>query len=183
MDVDRRRALHPGRCTARRWTGNLCGLDTIPDAPFPLCEDHAREIYKHLLEKYPPLTSGVTSAEFELNSIKRGAEERRERRAQYEAAAAAQSQVYYMRIHDHIKIGYSTNIRARCTQLRISVDAVLATEPGDRKLEKRRHQQFAQERIGRREDFEPSERLMAHIDSVLAEHGEPNLTTYPKATA
>lgn len=71
--------------------------------------------------------------------------------------------VYYLRLASgHIKIGYTTNIKQRMANLRCSDDALLATEPGGREVEARRHAQFADERIGRKEDFEASPRLLAH---------------------
>lgn len=92
----------------------------------------------------------------------------------------AQSQVYYVRLGDHIKIGYTVNMTQRMNALRADLSQVLATEPGGRELEAERHQQFAAERVSRREDFNPSRRLLAHIEEIRAEHGEPLITTWVK---
>ena len=105
--------------------------------------------------------------------------QREQAKARRDAAYAGQSQVYYIRIGDHIKIGYSTNLKQRISQLRLQRSALLATEPGGRELEKERHRQFSADRIvSNREDFEPSPRLMAHIDAILAEHGRPRVTGF-----
>lgn len=104
-------------------------------------------------------------------------------RRRLEARAQAireQAVVYYVRIHDCIKIGYSTNLKARLSTLRVDDDAVLATEPGGRELEALRHQEFADLRIGRRENFKPVDRLLRHIEHVREVCGEPNITTYPQ---
>lgn len=105
--------------------------------------------------------------------------QREQAKARRDAAYAGQSQVYYIRIGDHIKIGYSTNLKQRISQLRLQQSALLATEPGGRELEKERHRQFSADRIiSNREDFDPSPRLMAHIDAVLTEHGRPRITGF-----
>lgn len=105
--------------------------------------------------------------------------QRDEVKARRKAAYAEQSQVYYVRIGEHIKIGYSTNMQARLSQLRLNHSAVLATEPGGRELEKQRHHEFRGYRINTaREDFAPGAGLMAHIEAVRAEHGPPRITRY-----
>jgi hypothetical protein len=104
-------------------------------------------------------------------------EARLERYEETEAARAererARSVVYYVRLGDHVKIGYTTCLTARTSQLRVDRDMVLAVEPGWRELEAERHAQFADERQGRREDFNPSRRLLAHIEQVRAANGDP----------
>lgn len=83
------------------------------------------------------------------------------------------SVVYYVRINDHVKVGYTVNLRERVNSLRVDRSALLAVEPGWRETEHDRHEQFAAERQGRREDFNPSRRLLGHIDVVRAKYGEP----------
>ena len=91
-----------------------------------------------------------------------------------ETWAANCSVVYYIRIDDHVKIGYSIHLRERAREMRvIDPTALLAVEPGGREVERERHRQFAAERIGRLEHFNPSRRLLAHIDVIRAKHGEP----------
>lgn len=74
--------------------------------------------------------------------------------------------VYYLDLGDRIKIGFTTNLPERVAALRLDQDVVMATEPGGRDVERRRHEQFADERYGRREDFAPSDRLLQHIWSL-----------------
>lgn len=89
----------------------------------------------------------------------------------------SRSVIYYMRTPDqrHIKIGYTIHLPDRMSQLRVSRDALLAVEPGWKETERERHAQFAEERQGkgRREDFNPSRRLLAHIDVARSKFGEP----------
>lgn len=77
--------------------------------------------------------------------------------------ALDRSVVYYVRTGRYIKIGYTSDLASRMHSLRLDRTAVLATEPGARRLEAERHAQFAEDRIGRREDFVPSLALMEHI--------------------
>jgi len=83
--------------------------------------------------------------------------------------------VYYIRRGNLIKIGTTVELRSRMQAL--LPNEVLATEPGDAKLEKKRHQQFSSTKVpGQREWFEPSDALTTHIAAVRAEHGEPDPT-------
>lgn len=95
-------------------------------------------------------------------------------------AYADQSVVYYVRLgNGRIKIGYTTNLSARLSSLRLHEHDVLATEPGGRELEAQRHHQFRSERMGRRhEDFDLTARLTEHINDVRAQHGQPTITGY-----
>lgn len=74
--------------------------------------------------------------------------------------------VYYLRLGDRIKIGTSFNPRSRFAAL--PHDEVLAFERGDRRLEHRRHEQFAADRIGGSEWFRAGDALVAHA-AALAE--------------
>lgn len=74
--------------------------------------------------------------------------------------------VYYLRFSDRVKIGTTANPRQRFAALRH--EEVLAFERGDRRLEQRRHAEFAVERAGTSEWFELSGRLRAHIDTLAA---------------
>jgi hypothetical protein len=78
--------------------------------------------------------------------------------------------VYYLRFADRVKIGTTTNPRQRFAAIRH--EEVLAFERGDRRVEHRRHEEFADEREGSSEWFVRSERLDAHID-VLAGGVDP----------
>ncbi len=78
--------------------------------------------------------------------------------------------VYYLRFGNRVKIGTTTNPRQRFAALRH--EELLAFERGDRRLEQRRHAEFAEERGGTSEWFALSDRLRAHID-VLAGGVDP----------
>jgi hypothetical protein len=92
-----------------------------------------------------------------------------DRLAKAKAAAAAgkqvqpESVVYYMRVGNRVKIGYSTNLASRIAA--VMPEEVLATEPGGRLLEEVRHRQFSDLRVGR-EWFRHEGRLADHIENL-----------------
>lgn len=160
------------RCTIEHANGKFCDSPSMKDAPFPICPHHAIKLHKHMLEVYAAEILGPqpTDEERERTWTARG--------QRHKEALNQQSLVYYVRIHDFIKIGVTTKIKQRMQQLRVPTDAILATEPGGRDLEKDRHKQFADLRIGTLENFKPTKRLIEHIDAVRDFHGEPNITGY-----
>ena len=77
------------------------------------------------------------------------------------------SVVYYARFRDLIKIGTSVNYAWRLSVSELGADEVLATEPGGRLTEGKRHRQFADCRLaGPGERFFPSDELVAHIAAL-----------------
>jgi hypothetical protein len=161
------------RCTVERMDGTFCDSPVMPEAPITVCGFHARKFYKWIQEVMNDALYLPRRPE-----DKPGGANWTAREADHKKAVQAQSVVYYVRIHNYIKIGYTTNVRARMSQLRADVSDVLATEPGGKDLELSRHKQFADLRIGARENFKADKRLMAHIEAVKDFHGEPNITTY-----
>lgn len=85
-----------------------------------------------------------------------------------------QSVVYYMMVSPvTVKIGTTTKLRQRMSGLRTSAQYIVALEPGDMNTERERHQQFkAERRDPRREDFELSDALKQHIDSLIPQRAE-----------
>lgn len=72
--------------------------------------------------------------------------------------------VYYIRFEGRMKIGTSSNPRRRLATL--WHDELLAFERGGRALERRRHEQFAAQRLARTEWFEIDDELRTHVDTV-----------------
>lgn len=79
--------------------------------------------------------------------------------------------VYYLRYADRVKIGTTGNPRQRFAA--IWHDDLLALERGDRRLEHRRHVQFAAERFGTTEWFRLSDAIRAHIAVVRGGTEDP----------
>jgi hypothetical protein len=81
--------------------------------------------------------------------------------------------VYYLMVGPTtVKIGTTTNLRNRIAQLRSELQYVVAIEPGGFPTERQRHQQFAAERFGRREDFHLTDRLKRHIEALQPRRDE-----------
>ncbi|WP_368499427.1 GIY-YIG nuclease family protein [Herbiconiux sp. A18JL235] len=78
--------------------------------------------------------------------------------------------VYYLASRGLVKIGTSSNPRARLAQ--IAHEELLAFERGGRALEQRRHREFAACRAGR-EWFERAPELLEHIEGLRAEQVDP----------
>lgn len=78
------------------------------------------------------------------------------------------SMVYYLMLGPRrVKIGYALRLKERLASLRMDPQYVVALERGARDLERQRHAEFAAERIdGRKEDFELSDRLIAHVTDL-----------------
>lgn len=78
--------------------------------------------------------------------------------------------VYYVKLGNLIKIGFSSNLPSRMRS--VPHEEILAAEPGDYALESARHAQFAKHKAARREWFH-ADAVPEFAASVRAEHGDP----------
>ena len=78
--------------------------------------------------------------------------------------------VYYLRVGDQVKIGFSTDVRRRLRSYPPGSE-LLAVEPGEKKLERRRHNEFAEWLVAGREWFQPSAELLQHTRDLVTLHG------------
>lgn len=104
-------------------------------------------------------------------------EEWRREDEQYEADKASLRQdragfVYYLRIGERIKVGYSVDVKRRMRAYPPG-SQLLAVEPGDRELERQRHHQFAGSRTDGREWFRPTPDIDELIEQLVQQHGDP----------
>ncbi|MET4159171.1 GIY-YIG nuclease family protein [Agromyces sp. PvR057] len=79
--------------------------------------------------------------------------------------------VYYVRYRDQVKIGTSANPRQRLAA--IPHEQVLAFEPGGRRLEQRRHVQFAEHRFAGTEWFARHPALLEHVEALAIGVDDP----------
>ncbi|HVX07020.1 GIY-YIG nuclease family protein [Humibacter sp.] len=79
--------------------------------------------------------------------------------------------VYYLRLDTRIKIGTTGNLGQRMR--RLWHDELVAIEPGDRLLERSRHEQFARYRLGPSEWFERSPEIADHVARLSLGAGDP----------
>lgn len=88
-----------------------------------------------------------------------------QRRAEREKTWTRVDTVYYMRIGNRVKIGFTTDLDARLAA--INPEELMVTEPGTRMTERRRHDQFAELRT-HGEWFRLEGDLAQHIDALQA---------------
>jgi hypothetical protein len=141
------------RCTIETPDGPFCDADGAPDMPFPICAQHAIELYRRMHEmvtavqgkhrEYPQLHDAVVQA------VK-------------DEADATPYVVYYVRVGDRIKIGRTMQLRQRLANYPPGSE-LLAVESGKSNLEARRISQFHHLLADRKEWFHPGADLLAHI--------------------
>lgn len=141
-------------------------------ASISLCRDHGMEVAE--------IFSARIIARAHLAEL-RHRQQLQERENAAQGNPGGRPYVYYARIGGYIKIGYSARLKRRFSALR--ADELLAVEPGGLDLERARHTQFSADRIDlRRENFRPSEQLLAHIAEMRAEHHLPTWANRPRTT-
>lgn len=160
-------------CIATSQSGKSCGGTVLKGTPVALCYEHAFQVYLNMHSR----VTGQMKTYFDALARAENGEPATNDPERHKAYAE-QSQVYYIRMGDYIKIGYTQNLKERLNGLRVDAADVLATEPGSRAKERERHLQFADIRIGRRENFERTADLLTHIAKVRREHGKPKMTGY-----
>lgn len=159
-------------CIATTATGRSCAEHVLKDAPVALCYDHTFLVYMYM---HGSISSHHKSIYKAMERIEKGPSKEE---IALDQAWKEQSQVYYIRIGDYIKIGYTQNLKQRISGLRVDKSDVLATEPGGQAKERERHLQFANIRIGQRENFERTADLLTHIAKVRRENGPPKMTGF-----
>lgn len=81
--------------------------------------------------------------------------------------AGDQEVVYYAKYRDRVKIGTTTNLRQRMSQI-VTVELLYGYEPGGLPVERRRHRQFADLRTTVGEWFKDDVRIRAHVNNVCS---------------
>lgn len=131
---------HEVLCAAK-----LCDAKPVEDAPAPLCERHLRLAFVYVLEHDQP-----DIADRELPYWSRD--------------AAPTGWVYFIRVGDLVKIGYTRKPPQRFAALQPS--EVLHMEPGTMQDEKRCHYLFDHLRAEGREYFRPEPDLLRFIGDL-----------------
>lgn len=155
----------------------------IPDAPIVqtrygvLCHTHAVDVAIAVIQQQAD--HNRTAQFFSRMSTERAIrlEQWRREDEKYEAEKAALRKerdgfVYYIHIGERIKIGYSVDVKRRMRAYPPG-SKLLAVEPGDRDLERKRHQQFAGSRTEGREWFQPTVDIMELVQELVDVYGEP----------
>jgi len=133
----------------------------------PLCAPHANDVAEALAAaRAAPITNAQVAAEFRRQSERAAAEARARSRA------TAPGWIYYLRIGDRIKIGYSRDVKRRMRAYPPD-SKLLAVHPGTPQMETEMHQRFAGSRAAGREWFNETVDLREHIAAVIAQFGDP----------
>lgn len=142
----------------------------------PVCAEHAREIVA--------AADGLFGADVETritDAVKRNHKrQKEEERAEAEARLRGKRKpglVYYIRIEEMIKIGYTTNLRERMRAYPPNAQ-LLAAHPGTLETEAQMHEQFRAFLDRGREWFSPSPVLLKHIESVEEMFGDASALAY-----
>lgn len=77
--------------------------------------------------------------------------------------------IYYLRVGDLIKIGFTADIDQRMKHYPPNTE-LLAQHPGTRQTERRMHHKFLHHRASGREWFTPSDDITQHIEEVKARY-------------
>lgn len=144
------------------------GNNGVLSVQAPMCEEHMVEAWRWIEHRSALNPTAQHNAAREIE-------------AEQQRWDALPRLVYYMQLrHGAIKIGTTSDLPQRTKQLRLDwPGSVLAAEPGGYDIEKSRHRQFNAEQHltangHRLEDFEPSDELLAHIERVRRQHGDPS---------
>lgn len=156
-----------------------CQATELDDAPLPLCETHLA-----VAAEWSSRTQGVTDAlpspclacgspigmHYPSGWVCAVCEWRYGDVPEDDVAPPRVDVVYYLRHGDRVKIGTTANPRQRFAA--IWHEEVMAFERGDRRLERRRHEQFAADRFGGSEWFRLTSAIAEHAD-ILAGGRDP----------
>lgn len=153
--------------------GGACGKPSMEDGPYPICTAHIRQAYRWVarhMESYTEdplfvLTYGIERAQAE-------------RAAQDEKMIDREHVVYYVQIGEHIKIGYTSRLKARMKTYPIT-RRLLAVEAGGLSIEKQRHNQFKQYLDQGNEWFKPGSELLVHINTLRLGSGSAPIKIPP----
>lgn len=146
---------------ATRWcVWPKCQLKAWTEGWLPICKIHAVLTSRRVTEE------NISEEEAMLRWLEA---------ERWTSVRETRSVVYYLRLEPTvIKIGVTTNLKARVHSLYSDLDSILALEYGERDLEQRRHLDFRDERIyANREKFHLTKKLRDHI--VQLQPGAPKI--------
>lgn len=156
------RRLYGGRSNPHDQLDRLCCAagckgSLTEDAPVPLCDDHMRIAFAHVLMDAEAMAATIaTPAEYE--------DEAPAHTHDYRGASLTTiGFVYFVRFSDRVKIGFSANPAGRLKN--IPHDEVLAIVPGTMADERGLHAQFARYRVTG-EWFQADEDLLDFIAAL-----------------
>jgi len=136
----------------------------------PLCMSHRQDAWDDVQDWMERTKINHATAARQERKLKR----EREIQAQREAHGNQPGWIYYIRVGELVKVGYSTDVPKRMRQY--PPDSVLlAVHPGTPGLEVQLHRDFTASRARGREWYWPDTQINEHVTKVLDQFGSPNL--------
>ena len=155
-------------CTIQDKAGRFCNTESAPGLKLPVCADHAISIYRDMAA----LIDSAQGDPLFMLHLGIGSLDQRRRERNRNAASridgaleSGEPTVYYVLVGEKVKIGYTANLTQRLRAYPPDAE-LLATEPGDKELERTRHQQFREYLTHGREWFAPGPALREHVESL-----------------
>lgn len=146
-------------CTAQKNDGSFCDRPSLRDAPFPICVTHTAELYRFIRQHMDAAAETTLSVLETLDTAWNGGRKFK---------VLGESIVYYVEVGPLIKIGTTTDLERRIAQYPPG-SKLLATEPGGREVESKRHYQFQDCLADRREWFHPNPELLSHVAALASD--------------
>lgn len=143
-------------------------LNRIAYADNPLCKDHLVASWRLIESREPKRFIDRLRSETvdELKALQaKWAREDTAARASAKERQSGPGHIYYIRVGDLIKIGFTTRLEQRLLQYPPNAE-LLADHPGTRATEQDMHGRFEQYRSRGREWFTAGVKLMEHISQV-----------------
>lgn len=141
----------------------------ILEIDWHLCFSHSSRAYETVVHIRTGIPFDQPLPAAELKQARKDA--RTQTRNQQKAATGSTGWVYYVRVGERIKIGYSANVKQRLTTYPPG-SLLLAVEPGTRAMESTRHKQFFHLLDAAREWFRQDDELDAHIAKIRSRWGD-----------
>lgn len=155
------------RCTVQTRKGNFCDGVAKEDLPFPICGHHALKLYRHMADELR-WHEGEGGLPRLMHLAFQQVDEDREREHKRITSTRVHAPVvYYVLIGDVMKIGTSTNLRARMLTYPPH-RRLLATEPGGRDVEAQRHREYSHLLTAGREWFRFEQDLAEWVQGLRA---------------
>lgn len=134
-----------------------------------LCTEEASEVYHvPICQKHVLLVWSLVEEHRQEVEPEQALTEMRERRP----ASNHSGWIYYLRVDQYIKIGYTKNLHQRMGQYPPNAE-LLAEHQGTLADEQEIHGRFAAYLETGREWYSASDEIMAHITTVVEEYGKP----------
>lgn len=145
----------------------------------PFCREHTLLAWSVVEDEIRHSSMSPDELRAEREATEKAKETERAERA---AKNAESGTVYYLKVGDHIKIGFASNLFQRLTSYP-PASVLVAVEDGSLNLEAQRHREFADFLDAGREWFVQGDRLMAHIETLAATGAHVRYTGWEKRPA